>query len=578
MRSKLLPLTNDNTLRYSAILGGQNSEAGHLAVAIGSYSKARDTSSIVINARNNPGYRLTNPTTSPDFPEAHCDSNGDGTLSLCSEEEFGVFVNGVNLMAKIKELGETLANTTASTDEVVDELEALNLKANKSAVELAAEKESVANLTEEVMKLRVELNSKAEQSGLEDLDQRVAALERIHNITQPPTESPTRRIVCGLVGEDLVDGRKCRPFEPCDADEDCNNGSCTDGICDPGAARAVMITFAVFLLLTFVVFLCCCSYCCIREGELRKECRERYEKRVREEEFRMFKKLAPSNRVDRRKLACLNTVLECMRKSRKHVNENVQCDRGVRLNGPIRDMCRRFRILVGVSMQALYLKDGAANEQEAQSLVEFYMEVRNGLQDLSRLVDENLEFWNDIDARLQSITGLRDKGFQELARILSASCHFDTRTKKVCWGTATEQDLRQVVLGSDEPMATQEKRSIEAIVGDSTDEWNFLDVGRTTDYKRLEFVAMSLMPKFVSGNNESRGERSWFSRHFPRFARYPWFYGILFILVLAIFLAFFAKINTSSNGEFADGSSANRDEFVGRCSCSTNCAYHIRLL
>ena len=547
---------------HSAVFSGQHGVANEtFAIAIGSFARTDHAGAVVLTAKNSPDNKKLKDANEIK-PSFYCNSKGDNSVHICSGDEAGVFINDRN---------------------VVDELEALNLKANKSAVELAAEKERVANLTEEVMnlrvELRVELNGKAEQSGLDDLDQRVATLERIHNITQPPTESPTRRIVCGLVGEDLVAGRKCRPFEPCDADEDCNNGSCTDGVCDPGAARAVMITFAVLLSLTFVVFLCCCSYCCIREGELRKECRERYEKRVREEEFRMFKKLAPSNRVDRRKLACLNTVLECMRKSGKHVNENVQCDRGVRLNGPIRDMCRRFRILVCVSMQALYLKDGAANEQEAQSLAEFYMEVRNGLQDLSRLVDENLaEFWNGIDARLQSITGLRDQGFQELARILSASCHFDTRTKRVCWGTATEQDLRQVVLGSDEPMETQEKRSIEDIVGDSTDEWNFLDVGRTTDYKRLEFVAMSLMPKFVSGNNESRGERSWFARHFPRFARYPWFYGILLILVLAIFLAFFAKINTSSNGEFADGSSAKRDEFVGRCSCSTNCAYHIRLL
>ena len=51
-------------------------------------------------------------------------------------------------------------------------------------------------------------------------------------------------------------------------------------------------------------------------------------------------------------------------------------------------------------------------------------------------------------------------------------------------------------------------------------------------------------------------------KHFPRWSRYPWFYGILSILVLSIFISFLAKINTS-NEQFADGSSADRDDFEG---------------
>ena len=122
---------------HSAVYSGQHGIANKtFAIAIGSFARTDHASAIVLTARNSPDNKKLEDANDIK-PTFYCNSKGENSVHICSGDGAGVFINDRN---------------------VVDELEALNLKANESAVELAAEKRRVVNLTNEVVTLREELN------------------------------------------------------------------------------------------------------------------------------------------------------------------------------------------------------------------------------------------------------------------------------------------------------------------------------------------------------------------------------------------------------------------------------------
>ena len=161
-------------LSYSAVFSGQHGVANEtFAIAIGSFANTSHASAIVLTARNTPDNTRLQSAKSIK-PTFYCNSKGDNSVHICSGDGAGVFINDRN---------------------VVDELEALNLKANESAVELAAEKERVANLTDEVAALKESLQSLADSIMKECLNHSASSGRRLGAESDepcyPPTSSPT---------------------------------------------------------------------------------------------------------------------------------------------------------------------------------------------------------------------------------------------------------------------------------------------------------------------------------------------------------------------------------------------------
>ena len=77
----------------------------------GSFGRAVHVSSIVITAKNTPN---NTDSGGDDVEEAHCVSSGSNTITLCTREEDGLYVNGMNLVATIKNLTAELEVLRAS--------------------------------------------------------------------------------------------------------------------------------------------------------------------------------------------------------------------------------------------------------------------------------------------------------------------------------------------------------------------------------------------------------------------------------------------------------------------------------
>lgn len=72
---------------------------------------------------------------------------------------------------------------------------------------------------------------------------------------------------------------------------------------------------------------------------------------------------------------------------------------------------------------------------------------------------------------------------------------------------------------------------------------------RSPGFDRLKWTALSVMPAFPSVGNTAKSKPRWFAR----FRRHPGFYSTYWVLAIAIFVSFLARINTSNEAMNAPG-------------------------
>ena len=108
---------------HAAVFAGQFGAAtADFSVAVGSFAKAKDKGSVVVSAKNT----ADNTAASDDLNEdLHCQSLGENTIHLCSNESEGVYVNNVSILGSISRLqaeNEALGKALNVTEAVLADL------------------------------------------------------------------------------------------------------------------------------------------------------------------------------------------------------------------------------------------------------------------------------------------------------------------------------------------------------------------------------------------------------------------------------------------------------------------------
>ena len=95
---------------FGNVMGGiANEITANYAYTIGSFGRVNHSGAIVVSARHD-----NDITTYSDRPAHRCSSMGENTVHICSNEEEGVYVNDINLIAELNSLRAELSNLTES--------------------------------------------------------------------------------------------------------------------------------------------------------------------------------------------------------------------------------------------------------------------------------------------------------------------------------------------------------------------------------------------------------------------------------------------------------------------------------
>ena len=179
---------------FAAIVGsGQhNKVAENFGHVMGSFGRANHAGAVVVSARNTAG----NVATTVDDPQLHCESTGENTITLCSEDRNGVIINDVN---------------------VVDELDAVKLRAEGNAAFILAAIEAIALLAQNisdipVVELQNDIDTVTQQAAANDLAL-TAALERIATLEQ--NLSTALNVIANIDDACLDAGRRRLQANPC---------------------------------------------------------------------------------------------------------------------------------------------------------------------------------------------------------------------------------------------------------------------------------------------------------------------------------------------------------------------------
>ena len=146
-----------------------------------------DAGAIVISARNTAGN-----VRGTGLGEVQCTSTGENTITLCSREPNGVFINDLN---------------------VVDELHTVKQQATESAAALMAEQRRVANLAEQIAALNESLQN-LDGSIIDECKAKSVVRRRLlegpctYYPTKMPTGSPTLAFLLTDVGAKLEKDKK----------------------------------------------------------------------------------------------------------------------------------------------------------------------------------------------------------------------------------------------------------------------------------------------------------------------------------------------------------------------------------